>query len=231
MNLKTILLNLLIVTCLIHLIACKATSSQIISNVKPEQIDKSSHQQEAQNSHKTSNLVPSINSDKASDNQIAKASNEQLKFAGTVTEVSETTLGPLLDVKIKDELGATAKFQIIPNEGNLAIGQKVELNYQKEIEPLVVAMRMKTAVLENKAQIKKQYPNQELFKVTGEYVNGTSGDLGVYIKLKDKAGKEQHYVGAFEEDFYDVDKYKGKEVELTYIEEEKVNVTDYKILK
>ncbi len=224
-----ILSNLLIATCLIYLTACEATSSQTIPNAKPEQIDKYSHN-EIKNSNETSNSTQGVNSDKASENQAAKTSNEQLKFVGTIAEVNETGLGPLLDIKIKDESGTTANFEIIPNQGNLAIGQKVKLNYQKEIEPLVIAMRMKAAAPVNEAQIKKQYP-QELFKVTGEYVNGTNGDLGVYIKLKDKIGKEQHYVATFEADFYNVDKYKGKEVELTYIEEEKVNVTDYTILK
>ncbi len=227
MNFK-ILSNLLIAFCLIYLTACKATSSQTISKAKPEQIDKYSHQK-VTNSHENSNSSQGVNLDKASQNQAAKTSNEQFVFVGTIVEVSETGLGPLRDIKIKDER-TTANFQIIPNEANLAIGQKVKLNYHKEIEPLVVAMRMKAAAPVNEAQIKKQYP-QELFKVTGEYVNGTNGDLGVYIKLKDKIGKEQHYVATFEADFYNVDKYKGKEVELTYIEEEKVNVTDYTILK
>ncbi len=227
MNFK-ILSNLLIAFCLIYLTACKATISQTISKAKPEQIDKYSHQK-LTNIHENSNSTQGVNSDKASQNQAAKTSNEQFVFVGTIVEVNETGLGPLRDIKIKDER-TTANFQIIPNEANLAIGQKVKLNYHKEIEPLVVAMRIKAAAPVNEAQIKKQYP-QELFKVTGEYVNGTNGDLGVYIKLKDKIGKEQHYVATFEADFYNVDKYKGKEVELTYIEEEKVNVTDYTILK
>ena len=168
--------------------------------------------------------------------QVALQNTETtLTFTGTIEEVFDTGLGPFVGVTLKNEAGETATFNIEnASQSDLPQGEKLQVDYIKTTELLVVAGRLTSEPPLDGVQtkeIQEFHGEEKLYTVVGEYIEGVQGDQGVYVDLKDKAGNTSNYTAVFDADLDNSQKYQGKEVELTYIEKEKVIVTDYQVIE
>ena len=216
-------LNLILGTVIFTLMACQSSPDN--STLQPE-TPSTTPPAETQETQKN-NQPPT---------QVALQRTEKtLTFTGSIEEVFDTGLGPFVGVSLKNEAGETAAFNIEnASQSDLPLGEKLQVDYIKATELLVVAGRLTSEPPLDEVQtkeIQEFHGEEKMYTVVGEYIEGVQGDQGVYVDLKDKAGNTINYTAVYDADLDNAQKYQGKEVELTYIEKEKVIVTNYQVIE
>lgn len=220
-------LYLILSTAILTLMACQSSpDNSVIQSETPSTTPPAAETQETKEVEETSQPPT----------QIALQKTEKpLTFTGTIEEVFDTGLGPFVGVSLKDEAGETANFNIEnASASDLPQGKRLQVDYIKTTELLVVAGRLTSEPPLDGVQtkeIQEFHGEEKLYTVVGEYIEGVQGDQGVYVDLKDKAGNTSNYTAVFDADLDNTQKYQGKEVELTYIEKEKVIVTNYQVIE
>ena len=217
-------LNLILGTVIFTLVACQSSPDN--STLQPETPSNTPSAAETQETQKN-NQPPT---------QVALQRTEKtLTFTGSIEEVFDTGLGPFVGVSLKNEAGETAAFNIEnASQSDLPLGEKLQVDYIKATELLVVAGRLTSEPPLDEVQtkeIQEFHGEEKMYTVVGEYIEGVQGDQGVYVDLKDKAGNTINYTAVYDADLDNAQKYQGKEVELTYIEKEKVIVTNYQVIE
>jgi len=158
-------------------------------------------------------------------------------FQGRIVEIYETGLGPLLGITMKNEESREFDINVFPEDlvtlgdHSELIGQTAFVTYTVTKSPLVVGIGVPS---QNSApyfspDTPERLLEQPQFKVRGTYIDSVQGDLGLYITLQDEEGNYRDYLGVFELLFENEETYKGKNVELIYIEQEEKTIVDIQI--
>jgi uncharacterized protein YecT (DUF1311 family) len=159
---------------------------------------------------------------------------ETLQFSGEITELAETGRGPEVWLRLtKAEDGSSLDF-ILSDENALKLkkNQWLTVTYEKVTKPLMIGLRLTSEPVNTRfsPDTPERYFESPQYTLVGDYVSGQLGDAGMYLQLKDRYQKIHDFVGLFELDADNMEKYQGQEIEVTYIKEQKINVTHYKNL-
>ncbi|WP_353569991.1 lysozyme inhibitor LprI family protein [Candidatus Albibeggiatoa sp. nov. BB20] len=156
---------------------------------------------------------------------------ETLQFTGEITELAETGRGAEVWLRLTQaEDGSSLDF-ILSDEKALELerSQWLTITYQKVLEPLMIGLRLTSEPINARfsSDTPQRFLEQAQYTQVGDYISGQLGDAGMYLQLKDRYQTVYEFVGVFELDADNAEKYTGKEIEITYIKEEKTKVLDY----
>ncbi|MCV6636596.1 lysozyme inhibitor LprI family protein [Candidatus Albibeggiatoa sp. nov. NOAA] len=157
---------------------------------------------------------------------------ETLQFTGEITDIAETGRGSEVWLRLsKAEDGSSLDF-ILSDETALELerSQWLTITYEKISEPLVIGLRLTSEPVSQRfsSETPQHLLDQPQYTQVGDYVSGQLGDQGMYLQLKDRYQSVHEFIGIFELDADNAEKYVNKEVEVTYIKEEKINILDYR---
>ncbi|MEK7990961.1 MAG: lysozyme inhibitor LprI family protein [Thiotrichaceae bacterium] len=156
---------------------------------------------------------------------------ETLQFTGEITELTETGRGLEVWLRLtKAEDGSSLDF-ILSDERALELErtQWLTITYKKVTEPLAIGLRLTSEPVNTRfsTDTPQRFLEQPQYTQVGYYISGQTGDAGMYLQLKDCQQTVHEFIGVFELDADNAEKYKDKEIEVTYIKEENIKVLDY----
>ncbi|TAD97622.1 MAG: hypothetical protein EAZ97_12180 [Bacteroidetes bacterium] len=152
-------------------------------------------------------------------------------FTGKVLEVGETGLGPLQFVSLKNDKGEEFSINFMPEDATFEMNKKYTISYHIVQKSLAVGIRLMSEPFNVAKHIDAGYKDNNLVKVQGKYISGEQGDMGKYVSIKDKKGKTLDFLGSFECDIDNAQKYKNKEVEIIYVLEQEKEFVSMKAVK
>jgi len=155
------------------------------------------------------------------------------QFTGEITDLAETGRGGEVWLRLTQAEGAQSlDFSLADDNAlQLKIGQQLTVDYKIVTEPLMIGLRLTSEPVSTRfsADTPQRLLEQPQYTLVGDYISGQLGDGGMYLQLRDRHQVVHELVGLFEVDADNKAKYVGKEIEVTYIKEQKTEILHYQI--